>query len=130
MNMRKEGKQSESQGRLTTGRPVERLLTPVLSKTGLGGSLGKPRIVELWAVHRGESYRERALRRFTKRRGLDIQSSIVHGNCLRLGKTYPKRQQNHLEHTQCWEVELAFESQIESFLVQGAQIRMPRRGLG
>lgn len=77
-------------------------------------------------MHWGESYRER---HNTKRRGLDIQLSIVHGNRLRLEKTYPKRQQNHLEHTQCWEVELALERQIESFLVQGAQIRFLERAL-
>lgn len=73
--------------------------------------------------------RELQGKRHTKRRGLDIQLSIVHGNRLRLEKTYPKRQQNHVEHTQCWEVELALERQIESFLVQGAQIRFLERAL-
>jgi hypothetical protein len=77
----------------------------------------------------GESYRERALRRHTKGRGLDIQ--YPQWNLTEARKDlFPKRQQNHLEHTQCWEVELAFESQIGSFFVQGARIRIPRKGLG
>lgn len=35
-----------------------------------------------------------------------------------------------LELTQCWEAELAFESQRESLCIQGARVRIPKKGLG